>query len=321
MRSTKSCLKTIWSSDYKPCKKQVHFTEDTVDPYPSATSHTLVNWVFVQPEDMDGFDRFSYEPVGPAIIRRTRSVSTPTSSPIQPEQISTCAPLKSCLKKPRSIELHAQLPKTVHFNEKLEYDTNAVKHAPPQQQHHSPPQDSSSRESKTRTEVSDRSLKRANVEKQGSLAAKKVRFAVDDDRSLKRANLEKKESSVAKRVRFAVDDNSGSDTEEFSDIEEHIFRIKDLVTDFRVETAYKRMKEQELLEWDNYMYRKSLMENKIRNTKTSTIKKRRPSLPQQRSDGVERGVKSGLAGSVPPLSTGRQVDLKTAKARHPRFRV
>ncbi|KAH0438158.1 hypothetical protein CcaCcLH18_03425 [Colletotrichum camelliae] len=295
MRSTKSCLKTTWSSDYKPYKKQVHFTEDTIDPYPSAAAHTLENWVFVQPEDMAGFDRFSYEPVGPAIIRRTRSVSIPTSSPIQPEQISTCAPLKSCLKKPRSIELHAQLPKTVRFNEKLEYDTNAVKHAPPQQQHHSPPQDSSSRESKTRTGLPDRSLKRANVEKQGSLAAKKVRFAVDD--------------------------NSGSDTEEFSDIEEHIFRIEDLVTDFRVETAYKRMKEQELLEWDNYMYRKSLMENKIRNTKTSTIKNRRPSLPQQRSDGVERGVKSGQAGFVPPLSTGRQVDFKTAKARHPRFRV
>ncbi|KAI8242321.1 hypothetical protein K4K55_010782 [Colletotrichum sp. SAR 10_96] len=289
MRPIKSCVKTTWSSDYNPCKKQVRFTEDTIDPRPSALSHTLDNFMFAHPEDMAAFDQ---EPVA---IQRTRHVSTPTSSPVPTEQISTCSPLKSCLKKPKNFELHAELPKTVRFNEALEYDTDAVKHEPPRRQSQSPPpRDSSSQDSIPKTKVPDRPLKRTNVDEQESLKAKKVKFAVDDDNN-----------------------DNGSDTEEFTDNEEFAFRIEDLVTDFRIDTAWQRMRAQELREWDNYMFRKSLMENKIRNTKTSMIKKRRPSLPQEWSEGVERGVKSGLAGSV-QLTSG---SLKTAKERHPLFRV
>ncbi|KAF3805031.1 hypothetical protein GCG54_00005776 [Colletotrichum gloeosporioides] len=293
MRSNKSCVKSTWSSDYNPCKKQVRFTEDTFDPRPSALSHTLDNFMFAQPEDMACFDHFPDEPV---VIRRTRTVRTPSSSPVRTEQISTCAPLKSCMKKPKNYELPAVPPKTVRFNAALEYDTDVIKHEPPRQQHQSPPKDSSAKEPNPRTKLPDRPLKRANLEKKESLATKRARFAVDDN------------------------NDNGSDTEEFSDIEEHIFRIEDMVTDFRVEMAWKRMREQELREWDNYMFRKSLMGNKIRNTKPSMIKKRSPSLPQEWSEGVERGVKSGLVGSV-QLSTGRQVGLKAAKARHPLFRV
>lgn len=252
MRPIKSCIKTSWSSDYNPCKKQVRFVEDTIDTRPSALSHTLENFIFAHPEDMAAFDHFPDEPVA---IQRTRHVSTPTSSSVQTEQISTCSPLKSCLKKPKNIELHAELPKTVRFNEALEYDTDAIKHEPPRRQSQSPsPRDSSSQESKPKTKLPDRPLKRTNMDKQESLKAKRVKFAVDD---------------------------SGSDTEEFTDDEEFAFRIEDLVTDFRIDTAWQRMRAQELREWDNYMFRKSLMDNKIRKMKTSMIKKRRPSLPQE----------------------------------------
>ncbi|KAE9574231.1 hypothetical protein CGCF415_v004669 [Colletotrichum fructicola] len=292
MRPTKSCIKTSWSSDYNPCKKQVRFTEDTIDPRPSALSHTLDNFMFAHPEDMAAFDHFPDEPVA---IQRTRHFSTPTSSPVQTEQISTCAPLKGCLKKPKNIELHAELYKTVRFNEALAYDTDAIKHEPPRRQSQSPPpRDCSSQESKPRTKSPDRPLKRANLDEQESLKAKRVKFAVDDENN-----------------------DSGSDTEEFTDDEEFAFRIEDLVTEFRIDAAWQRMRAQELREWDNYMFRKSLMENKMRNTKTSMIKKRRPSLPQEWSEGVERGVKSGLAGSVQLTSDS----LKTARARHPLFRV
>ncbi|KAI8316146.1 hypothetical protein K4K61_010037 [Colletotrichum sp. SAR11_59] len=294
MRPTKSCIKTSWSSDYNPCKKQVRFTEDTIDPRPSALSHSLDNFMFAHPEDMAAFDQFPDEPVA---IQRTRHLSTPTSSPVQIEQISTCSPLKSCLKKPKNIELHAELPKTVRFNETLEYDTDAVKHEPPRRQSHTPPPRNSSSQESTPgpTKLSNRPLKRTNLDKQGSLKAKRVKFAVDDDH----------------------DDDSGNDTEEFTDDEEFAFRIEDLVTEFRIDTAWQRTRAQELREYDNYMFRKSLMENKVRKGKTSMIKKRRPSLPQEWSEGVERGVKSGLAGSVQLTSDS----LKAARARHPLFNM
>ncbi|KAI8315771.1 hypothetical protein K4K59_000706 [Colletotrichum sp. SAR11_240] len=294
MHSIKSCIKTSWSSDYNPCTKQVRFAEDTIDPRPSALSHTLENFIFAHPEDMAAFDHFPDEPVA---TQRTRRFSTPTSSPVQTEQISTCAPLKSCLKKPKNIELHAELPKTVRFNEALEYDTDAIKHEPPRRQSQSPPpRNSSSQESKpSPTKLSTRPLKRANLDKQESLKAKRVKFAVDDD----------------------YDDDSGNDTEEFTDDEEFAFRIEDLVTEFRIDKAWQRTRAQELREYDNYMFRKSLMENKVRKGKTSTIKKRRPSLPQEWSEGVERGVKSGLAGSVQLTSDS----LKAARARHPLFNM